>query len=311
MSSQTVPEHAEIPPPTIEEVSDGIFAYIQLDGSWFLNNAGAILGADGAVVVDTVGTEARARAFRKAYDELTGLPPQVLINTHSHGDHTHGNFMFAPRTAIVGHENCRQEMLAAGTAVRALFPTTDFGDIPETPPFVTFQDRLNVYAGDLRLELIYVGPSHTPSDVVVWVPERKLLFAGDIVFNGGTPFAIAGSVAGWRETLEILRGLGAATVVPGHGPVCGPESFDAVDDYLSWIQEIAADGFERGTPPLDLATGLDLGRFSALSDPERLVPNLHRAYSELRGEERGIPLDRGAFLDMITYNGGGPLRCLA
>ncbi len=106
MSSQVVPEHAEIPPPTIEEVSPGIFAYIQLDGTWFLNNAGAVLGDDGAIVVDTVGTEARARAFRKTYDELTDLPPQVLINTHSHGDHTHGNFRFAPDTAIVGHETC-------------------------------------------------------------------------------------------------------------------------------------------------------------------------------------------------------------
>ncbi len=311
MSSQVVPEHAEIPPPTVEEVSDGIFAYVQLDGSWFLNNAGAILGDDGAIVVDTVGTEARARAFRKAFDELTDLPPQVLINTHSHGDHTHGNFMFAPDTAIIGHENCRREIIAAGTGVRATFSTVDFGNIPVTPPFVTFQERLNVYAGDLRVELIFVGPSHTPSDVVAWIPERKLLFAGDIVFNGGTPFAIAGSVAGWRETLDMLRGLGVETVVPGHGPVCGSESFDAVDDYLAWVQEIAADGFEKGTPPLELATAFDLGRFSDLTDPERLVPNLHRAYSELRGEERGTALDGSVFAEMITYNGGGPLRCLA
>ena len=114
MSSSTIPVHAEIPPPTVEEVSPGIFAYIQLDGSWFLNNAGCIVGPDSAVVVDTTGTEARARAFHAAVRGITEKPVSALINSHSHGDHTHGNFMFAPASAIIGHERCRRDILAAG-----------------------------------------------------------------------------------------------------------------------------------------------------------------------------------------------------
>ncbi|MEO8540707.1 MAG: MBL fold metallo-hydrolase, partial [bacterium] len=88
MSSAAVPAHAEIPPPTVEEVSKGIFAYIQLDGSWFLNNAGCIVGSQSATVIDSTGTEARARAFHAAVREVTPLPVTTLVNTHSHGDHT-------------------------------------------------------------------------------------------------------------------------------------------------------------------------------------------------------------------------------
>lgn len=312
MSSQAVPAHAEIPPPRIEEVSPGIYAYIQMDGSWFLNNAGAIVGSRSATVVDTTGTEKRARAFHAAIREVTPHPVSALINTHSHGDHTHGNFMFAPASAIIASERCRREIIAGGHASYALFPMVDFGDCPITPPTVTFDDRLSVYVDDLEVELIYVGPAHTTSDIVAWIPERKLLFSGDVIFNGGTPFALGGSVAGWLTALDRIEALGAETIVPGHGEVCGPEVIGEVRSYLRWVQQSARAGFEKGTPPLDLAAALDLGKFAEWHDRERLVPNIHRVYSELRGEPLGIPLDyRQLFAEMLIYNGNQPLRCLA
>ena len=312
MSSSTLPEHAEIPPPSVQEVSDGIFAYIQLDGSWFLNNAGCIVGRDSTTVIDSTGTEARARAFHKAVRSVTEKPVNTLINTHSHGDHTHGNFIFAPDAAIIGHELCREEILASGNAAMALFPMIDFGDCPVTPPTVTFSDRLNAYVDDLKLELIFVGPAHTTNDIVIWVPERKLLFTGDIIFNGGTPFALAGSIGGWLDTLDIIEALGAETIVPGHGEVCGPEVIDDVRAYLRFIEDSAKRGMDAGIEPLALARDLDLGQFAALTDPERLVPNLHRAYAERRGEARGAPMDFALmFQEMLAYNGGQPLRCFA
>lgn len=311
MSSATVPVHAEIPPPAIQEVSNGIYAYIQLDGSWFLNNAGCIVGAQTATVIDSTGTEARARAFHAAIRAVTPLPVTALVNTHSHGDHTHGNFMFAD-SAIVASERCRREIIASGTVAHALFPMVDFGDCPVTPPTITFDERLALYVDDLRIELIFVGPAHTTNDIVAWIPERKLLFSGDVIFNGGTPFALGGSVGGWLEALDRIEALGAESIVPGHGPVCGPEAISDVRAYLRFVQETAKSGLEAGTPPLELAQNLDLGRFDSLHDKERLVPNLHRAYSELRGEPWGKPLDfRQLFTEMLIYNGNQPLRCLA
>lgn len=312
MSSTTVPVHADFPPPSVQEVSAGVYAYVQLDGSWFLNNAGCIVGNEAATVIDTTGTEARARAFHAAVRNVTPKPVSALINTHSHGDHTHGNFMFAPDAAIIAHERCRREIIAAGRTVGALFPTIEFGDWVVAPPTVTFEDRLNVYIDDLRVELMFVGPAHTTNDIVAWIPDRKLLFTGDIIFNGGTPFALGGSVGGWLDALDRIEALGAETIVPGHGAVCGPAAIADVRAYLQWVWDTGKRGFEAGTPPLELATNLDLGRFAPLTDPERLVPNLHRVYSELRGEHRGIALDfQQLFREMLIYNGNQPLRCFA
>lgn len=299
-------------PPLVEEVSSGIFAYIQPDGSWFLNNAGFVVGPEGVIAIDSTSTARRARALFAALRRLTEKPVQVLVNTHSHGDHTWGNFVFAPGTAIVAHERCRAEAMAAGTTAAALFPDVDWGEIRVTPPFVTFEERLTLYAGDLRIELHYLGPAHTTGDIVAWIPERKLLFAGDLIFNGGTPLAIGGTIAGWLEALGRLRGFAAETVVPGHGPVCGPEAVDVVERYLRFVQDAARRGFEAGIEPLELARDLDLGPFAELSDRERIVANLHRAYSELRGEPRATPLDfRRIFAEMVAYLGGERPRCFA
>ena len=169
-----------------------------------------------------------------------------------------------------------------------------------------------LHVDDLRVELVYVGPAHTSNDVIVWLPERRVLFAGDVLFNGGTPFALMGSLAGWLEALDRLRSLRAERIVPGHGAVCGPEVIEDVAEYLLFLHEIARQGYEAGASPLEAAREADLGRFGEWLDRERLVGNLHRAYSELRREPRGTPLALGAAVaDMVAYNDGQMPRCLA
>ena len=302
-------EHA--PDPILREVSDGVFAYVQLDGSWGLNNTGFLVGQDGVVVIDTCFTERRSRAFVDAVRSVTDRPLRTLVNTHHHGDHTHGNWLL-PDATIIGHERCRQEVIAGGHAAKGLFPGVDWGEIPVTPPFVTFDERLNLYVDDLTVELQFQGPAHTTNDVVAWVPDRRLLFAGDLVFNGGTPFVVMGSVSGSIAAIERLQQLGAETIVPGHGDVCGPEVLQDQLDYLQLVQRLARDAVASGTGALDAAQQADLGRFGEWHDTERVVGNLHRAMAEERGLEPGGELDiLTAIGEMITYNGGQPLRCLA
>lgn len=299
-----------MPAPALHEVRDGIYAYVQLDGSWGLNNCGFFAGDGGTTLIDTCFTERRTRQLLDAVRTVTDRPVRALVNTHHHGDHTHGNHLVRG-AAIIGHDRCREEVLASGHAATALFPGVEWGDIEVAAPFVTFDDQLTVWDGERRIELRYAGPAHTTNDIVAWVPQESLLFAGDLVFNGGTPFVVMGSVSGSLAAIEGLRALGATTIVPGHGPVCGPEALDAQHAYLRFVQDVARRGFEDATPPLELALATDLGPFAELHDPERLVGNLYRAYAELRGEPLGAPIDPQAYADMITYNGGRPLRCLA
>ena len=87
-----------------------------------------------------------------------------------------------------------------------------------------------------------------------------MLFSGDLLFNGGTPFLAQGSVAGAIQVLEeVFKPLGATTIVPGHGPVSGPGLIDDVLGYLRFVQESARAGHDAGLSPLETARELDLG----------------------------------------------------
>jgi cyclase len=301
----------DLPPPSLEEVGDGIWAYLQLDGSWGLNNAGVLAGGEGVTLVDTCFTERRTRDLLAAVASLDRGPVRTLVNTHHHGDHTHGNWLVDSAT-VIGHERCREEVIASGTISEAVFPGVDWGEVRVRPPFVTFTERLTLWVDERRVDLAFVGPAHTTNDVVVWLPEERTLFAGDLVFNGGTPFVVMGSVAGALDALERLEDLGAETIVPGHGPVCGPEALAEQRAYLRFVTALAEEAEASGTSALDAAREADLGDFAAWHDPERLVGNLHRALAERRGLEPGGSLDVAtAFADMVAYNGGRPLRCRA
>ena len=298
----------------IQQVSEGIYAYLQPDGSWWLNNTGFLASRDGVISVDATSTERRTRAYLDAIRTVTEKPVRTLVNTHHHGDHTHGNYLFGGAT-IVGHERCREAILGTPAPPPAgVWTDVDWGPLELAPPFLTYTDGVTLWSGDLRCEVRYVGtPAHTTNDSIVHIPERSVVFAGDLLFNGGTPFALMGSVSGWIEVLEtVLRPLGARTLVPGHGPVCGPEVIDDVLAYLRFVQRTAREAKEEGLSPLRAARAVDLGEFKDLLDAERIVGNLHRAYLELDGGERGAPLDlAGALGDMVAYNGGRPLTCHA
>ena len=265
------------------------------------------------VSVDACSTERRTRAYLDAIASVTGQPVRTLINTHHHGDHTFGNCLFAGAT-IVAHEKCRQEMLDFGPpGALPFWSEIDWGGIELAPPFLTYESGIRVYVDDLACEVRHVGiPAHTTNDSIVWVPDRSLLFSGDLLFRGGTPFLLMGSVTGAIGVLEELKQLPVTTIVPGHGGVAGPELIDEVLGYLRFVMEAAVAARAAGLSPLDAARELDLGPYADLLDPERIVGNLHRAYAELDGAPPGTRIDVAAALtDMVTYNGGQPLTCYA
>jgi cyclase len=301
-------------PAHVSQISEGVYAYLQPDGSWYLNNTGFLTGPAGVISVDATATEQRTRAYLDAIAAVTDRPVRTLVNTHHHGDHTHGNYLFGGAT-IVGHQRCREEVLAAFTPPPpGIWEPVDWGNLQLAPPFLTYTDGVTLWSGDLRCEVRHVGtPAHTTNDSIVHIPERDVVFAGDLLFNGGTPFALMGSVTGWIEVLEnVLRPLGARTLVPGHGPVCGPQVIDDVLGYLRFVLQTAQAARAAGLAPLEAARETDLGQYKDLLDSERIVGNLHRAYLELDGAERGAPADLiQAFGDMIAYNGGRPLSCHA
>ena len=294
--------------PRLEEVADGAFAYVQPDGGWCLNNAGIIVSEGETLVVDTAATVRRALALAEALRSVVDAVPRAVVNTHAHGDHTFGNFVFADKSPIIAHAGVPGEMAGAGLHLTTLWPTVDWGEIEVVLPWITFDGRMDLSVGSTPVELHHVGPAHTRSDTVVWLPRQRVLYAGDIVLSEATPFCVMGSVAGMLAAVERLREFDARVVVPGHGPVVGPEALDATEAYMRMLQKIAAEGVAADLTPLEIARETDLGEFAGLRDSERLVANLHRAFAEARGAgpDSAVDIDL-AFAELVDYHGGRPV----
>jgi cyclase len=294
------------------ELADGVFAWIQPDGTWWLNNAGAVTGGDGTLIIDTCATEARTRRFLDAVSVATGgAPIRFAANTHEHGDHTYGNSLLPVEAALIGHETMRSNLLAdrlIDGCSPHWHPVPDWGAVSRRVPTIVTRSDLTVHSGDRRVDLIHPGhAAHTSGDLVAWLPEERILFTGDLLFVGLTPLVFAGSVDGALRALEWIEAFGADVVVPGHGPVTSGHDLPAVlsehERYYRLVLDLAAEGLASGALPLDLARSADLGGFADWPDAERLVLNLHRALAD--AEFR--PMDPLAALSDATEWNGGPL----
>ena len=310
-----VDAHHHHPDPTVSaghlvEVVDGVHAWLQPDGTWWCNNAGAVTGVDGTLVVDTCATEARTRRFLAAVDDATGgAPVRFAVNTHEHGDHTYGNSLLPDDVALIGHQVMREQLRVdpiIDGCPPAWDPVPDWGAVTRRVPTIVTRSDLTVHTGDRRIDLVHPGhPAHTGGDLVAWLPEERVLFTGDLLFHGLTPLVFAGSVDGAMRALEWLAGFGPDVVVPGHGPLATAADLPGVladhERYYRFVLALAAEGMAAGRTPLEAAQEADLGDFGDWADAERVVLNLHRAYADAEGR----PLDMlAAVVDAMTWNGG-------
>ena len=293
--------------PRLERVADGVWAYVQPDGGWMVNNMGVIAG-DVVTSVDLTSTERRTRAYLAAVAGATGREPRRVVFTHSHPDHCNGASL-VPEAEIIAHRSVADDLQRPHRLAPHIFEPFEQGDTHARVPTLVYDDGVTLDPAGLRIEVRHPGTrAHTPGDSYVWLPEQRVLFTGDLVFNGGTPFALSGSPAGWLRALEQMAALDPVTVVPGHGEVGGPELFEPVAAYLRFLIAAAEDARARGLTPLEAARALDLGEFGRLIEQERIVGNLHRTMAELDGGEADFA---AAWDDMYEYNGRKPLSCHA
>jgi cyclase len=293
----------------LQEVGSGVHAWVQPDGTWWVNNAGVVADGGQVLVVDTCATETRTRRFLEAVAGRVGGTIRLAVNTHLHGDHTYGNSLLPAATVLVGHEHMRE-----GLRVDPVIdgcpplwqPVPDWGAVTRRLPDITVRDRATLHVGQRRVDVVHPGgPAHTTGDLVAWLPDQRVLFAGDLVFNGLTPLVFMGSVTGAIAALDWLAAFEPRHLVPGHGPLLAAADIDAVFDrirrYLRLVLDTAEAGITAGRTPLEAARACDLGEFARWADAERLAPNLHRAYADLQGTDVD-PV--GALTDAVSWLGG-------
>jgi glyoxylase-like metal-dependent hydrolase (beta-lactamase superfamily II) len=174
----------------------------------------------------------------------------------------------------------------------------DFSGITLTPPTLVFDNHLTLYIDDREVELIHVGPAHTSTDVIVFFPEERVLYSGDIVFRLCTPIGWEGTFDTWIAALDRILALGPEKVVPGHGPLCGTEGVTEMRGYLMYVYQEAKRCFERGMTIVQASKAIDPGPYARWTEPERIVFNVARAYRELRGEPHDTPVD---FFEMAGF----------
>lgn len=278
---------------TMEQVASRSHAWIQEDATWWINNAGILVGERSSFIVDTCATDVRTRAFLDAVEGLTSSELRWAVNTHAHGDHTYGNSLLPSTTVLVGHENMRTT-LANDPLIDGCpplwAPVPQWGDVTRRVPDVGVIGSLRIDLGDHEVRIEHPGyPAHTTGDLIAFSETDRVLFAGDLVFHGLTPLVFMGSVDGARRSLEWLASFDADVIVPGHGAVVHTGQIASVlgehDEYYALIQRLAAEGLRKGLRPLEVARTADLGRFADWADAERLAPNLHRAYADATGDE--------------------------
>ena len=292
-------------------MGDGVFAYVQPDGSWYINNTGFVVGRSSVISIDACSTERRTRDYLDRIASVSPAPVTMVVNTHHHGDHTNGNSLFGTAT-IIGHENCRAAMIATGMLGNTgIWEPVDWGEVTLAPPALTFADRVRLWSDDRPLEVSYVGqPAHTTGDSLVWLPEQEVLFCGDVLVNGSTPFLLMGSVRGAIDVLtNVVAPIPARTIVPGHGAPCDHRLIGTITGYLEFVLAMAEKGIRAGLSPLELGRQTDLGDYASWLDNERIVGNLHRAYADL-GAAADVDVI-AALTDMVAYNNGKPLSCYA
>ncbi|ACP34486.1 beta-lactamase domain protein [Sulfolobus islandicus Y.G.57.14] len=291
-----------------ERISDNVYAFIQPNGDWFLSNTGVIIGKNYAIVVDSLTNEKMTKQFISEIRKVTDKPIKYLINTHEHEDHLWTNHLF-PNAITICHKNCREKvvegMKRGSNPYEKLFSTIDFSGYKYTPQEVVIDDEMRIFIDDDEVRIAYVGYAHTISDIYVYVPNKKVVFTGDLLFSPPcTPFALMGYIQGYINTLENLANLNAEVYVPGHGEV----SYDRKTlyesrDYLIFVRDEARKLMKNIDDPIRAAYEVNLGKYEEWISKERIIGNLARAYSELKGNPPASKLENidKILVEMVKY----------
>jgi cyclase len=283
----------------LHELGDGLFAYLQPDGSWGWSNAGLITAPGTSLLIDTLFDLRLTQDMLDAMRPVTQTSPiEQAMNTHGNGDHWYGNDLLPDGVPIIATASALEDMRALPPAAmhaltsvelegeladfaRHAFGRFDFSGIEGRLPSESFSGRYDLQVGERRVQLIELGPAHTPGDAIAYVPDAGVVFTGDLLFIQGTPIMWAGPVSNWLAACQHIRELDARVLIPGHGPVTDHSGVRDVERYLTYVRDEARRRFETGMDAEAAADDIDISAFADWGDPERIAVNVATIYREL------------------------------
>jgi glyoxylase-like metal-dependent hydrolase (beta-lactamase superfamily II) len=281
---------------TLVELAEGVVAFTA-EGD---PNVGAVVGDESVLCIDARATPTHAREWLSELRRVTDKPVEWLVLTHYHAVRVLGASAFAARH-VVAHANTVRWIHERGAedweSEYRRFPRlfADMGSIPGlTYPDAWFADTLSLDLSGRLVELRYLGGGHTIGDCAVWLPEERILFAGDLVEAKAAPYMGDAAIEEWTaRTLARIEALGASALVPGRGPpLRGDEVGTGLEEmhaYTTTLWTTVREAERRGfglKHAFDLAREALEPRFGGWAIFEHCLPfNVARAWDEARGLE--------------------------
>lgn len=284
----------------VEQLSDDLYVLRGLGGNV------AVLRTDaGTVVVDSMTLPWQGQRIRETARALTGMDTVLLINTHYHLDHTHGNPAFAADTRVLSTARTLHYL-------RALDADFWAGDAARLLPNETVSDRRVVQVGNKTLVVLHPGAGHTDGDLVVLFEQERAIHMGDLLFSGHYPnidLEAGGTVQGWPTTLRAIQQLDFETVIPGHGATTDRAGIVRFQSFLEQLGELARHAARDHTPLQQFLRTQRLTLDENLEDIRMIIPVglnrkfvLQRAWEETTGNftRTATAADTGAVICPIA-----------
>jgi len=287
----------------LQDLGNGVYAYIQPDGSWGWNNAGLVVDSNRSLLIDTLFD---LKLTREMLDTMRASTPaaetiDTLVITHANGDHHYGS-QLVEGAEVICSKACAEEldeappqlmadMLKAapdmgdlGTYFTHCFGDFQFDGIAPLKPTRGFEQRLDIQVGSKEVQLIEVGPTHTRGDVIVFVPDSGTVFAADILFIGGTPIMWVGPVDNWIKACDLMLEMDADKFVPGHGPITDRSGVESIKQYWIFLKNETRKQFDAGKSAEEAIADIELGEYDLWGEAERIAVNVNTLYKEFSGD---------------------------
>ncbi len=244
---------------TFQKLGEGAYAYTA-EGD---PNTGIIIGSDSVMVVDTQATPLMAEDVIRRIREVTDKPIKYVVLSHYHAVRVLGASAYGAEEIICSDATRdliveRGEQDYASEAGR--FPRL-FQGIESVPgltwPTMTFPHKMTIWMGDIEVQLIQIGRGHTKGDTIAWLPQQKIMYSGDLVEYGATPYTGDAYLTDWPGTLDKVRALKPEVLVPGRGdalttPKAVEEAIQGTQDFLTQMFDSVKEGAAAGKPLNDI-----------------------------------------------------------
>ncbi len=250
------PMHAE---PVAEDVYAIITPTRELpnpdNGGWNSNMAFVVTDA-GVLLFDSGSSEAIGEAVRSTIASITDEPVRWIINSHAHGDHWLGNAAFKDSVKYIMASDTVAELISNdGERWVTMFQDMTAGitaDSQILAPDRTITEDQTLSLGGLTTELLLSGGGHSPGDLMLWLPEKGVLIAGDVIYSDRMPSTNAGDLAQWIDMLARLRDLNPDVVIPGHGAVTDNQGVRRLHSLLTTLWQEVEVGIDNGLSDFEM-----------------------------------------------------------